>query len=176
VQLDPAVVAGQAARQVASRSKPMKPFACLLLVAAAMLASGSVLAANDSPVGKWKTIDDATHQAKSIVEITDQDGQLEGKILELLNRSPEDIARDGEQPVCAKCTDARKGQPLVGMVIMTGVTQDGDKWDGGRILDPKNGKTYKVSLKVINGGQNLEVHGYIGFSLLGRTQTWERVE
>jgi uncharacterized protein (DUF2147 family) len=62
------------------------------------------------------------------------------------------------------------------MVIMTGVTQDGDRWDGGRILDPKNGKTYKVSLKVINGGQNLEVHGYIGFSLLGRTQTWERAK
>jgi len=154
----------------------MKSSFWLVLVAASMLASGSALAANDSPVGKWKTIDDATHQAKSIVEISDQDGQLEGKILELLNRTPEDIARDGEQPVCAKCTDARKGQPLVGMVIMSGVTQDGDRWDGGRILDPKNGKTYKVSLKVTNAGQNLEVHGYIGFSLLGRTQTWERVE
>lgn len=154
----------------------MKSPVWIALIGIALLAPGSVLAANDSPVGKWKTIDDATHQAKSIVEITDQDGQLEGKILELLNRSPADIARDGEKPVCAKCTDARKGQPLIGMVIMTGVTQDGDKWDGGRILDPKNGKTYKVSLKVINGGQNLEVHGYIGFSLLGRTQTWERAE
>lgn len=154
----------------------MKSPTWIVLICIALLWSGSALAANDSPVGKWKTIDDATHQAKSIVEITDQDGQLEGKILELLNRSPEDIARDGEQPVCARCTDARKDQPLVGMVIMTGVTQDGDTWDGGRILDPKNGKTYKVSLKVTNGGQNLEVHGYIGFSLLGRTQTWERVE
>ncbi len=154
----------------------MKHFSWFALVAACMLATGPALAANDSPVGKWKTIDDATHQAKSIVEITDQDGQLEGKILELLNRTPEDIARDGEHPVCAKCTDAHKGQPLVGMVIMTSVTRDGDKWSGGRILDPKNGKTYKVSLKVANGGQNLEVHGYIGFSLLGRTQTWERVE
>lgn len=154
----------------------MKSPTWIVLIGIALLWSGSALAANDSPVGKWKTIDDATHQAKSIVEITDQDGQLEGKILELLNRTPDDIARDGEHPVCARCTDARKGQPLVGMVIMTGVTQDGDTWDGGRILDPKNGKTYKVSLKVTNGGQNLEVHGYIGFSLLGRTQTWERVE
>jgi uncharacterized protein (DUF2147 family) len=154
----------------------MKPFSWLALVAAGVLASGSALAATDSPVGKWKTIDDATHQAKSIVEITEQNGQLEGKILELLNRTPEDIARDGEHPVCAKCKDARKGQPLVGMVIMSGVAQDGDHWDGGRILDPKNGKTYKVSLKVVNGGQSLEVHGYIGFSLLGRTQTWQRVE
>ncbi|MBN8715102.1 MAG: DUF2147 domain-containing protein [Xanthomonadales bacterium] len=154
----------------------MKSPTWIVLIGIALLWSGSALAANDSPVGKWKTIDDATNQAKSIVEITDQDGQLEGKILELLNRTPDDIARDGEHPVCARCTDARKGQPLVGMVIMTGVTQDGDTWDGGRILDPKNGKTYKVSLKVTNGGQNLEVHGYIGFSLLGRTQTWERVE
>jgi len=154
----------------------MKSTIWLALIAASVLASGTALAANNSPVGKWKTIDDATHQAKSIVEITDQDGQLEGKIVELLNRTPEDIARDGEHPVCAKCTDARKGQPLVGMVIMTGVTQDGDQWSGGRILDPKNGKTYKVSLKVTDGGQSLEVHGYIGFSLLGRTQTWQREE
>lgn len=154
----------------------MKSLTWIALIGVALLASGSALAANDSPVGQWKTIDDATHEAKSIVEITDQDGQLQGKILELLNRSPENIARDGENPVCAKCTDARKGQPLVGMVIMTGVTQDGDKWGGGRILDPKNGKTYKVTLKLVDGGQSLEVHGYIGFSLLGRTQTWQRVE
>lgn len=154
----------------------MKRLTSLALAGALLLVAGSAFAATDSPVGKWKTIDDATHQAKSIVEITDLDGQLQGKILELLNRTPEDIARDGEHPVCAKCTDARKDQPLVGMVIMSGVTRNGDRWDGGRILDPKNGKTYKVSLKVTNGGQSLEVHGYIGFSLLGRTQTWQRVE
>ena len=148
----------------------------LALVAGSLLATGSAMAATDTPVGSWKTIDDATHQAKSIVQITEENGQLQGKIIKLLNRTPEDIARDGEHPVCAKCEGSRKGQPLVGMTIMWGVSRDGDKWGGGKIMDPKNGKTYKVTLTLTNGGNNLDVHGYIGFSLLGRTQTWQREE
>ena len=154
----------------------MKHQTWLALLAGSLLATGPAMAATDTPVGSWKTIDDATHQAKSIVEITEENGQLLGKIVKLLNRSPEDIARDGEHPVCTKCAGPRKNRPLVGMTIMWGVSRDGDKWGGGKILDPKNGKTYKVSLAVTNGGQSLDVHGYIGFSLLGRTQTWQRAE
>ena len=154
----------------------MKYQTWLALPAGFLLAIGSAMATTNTPVGSWKTIDDATHQAKSIVEVTEENGQMQGKIVKLLNRTPEDIARDGEHPVCAKCDGQRKDQPLVGMTIMWGVSRDGDKWSGGKILDPKNGKTYKVSLTVTNGGQSLDVHGYIGFSLLGRTQTWQRVE
>ncbi|MEO8747463.1 MAG: DUF2147 domain-containing protein [Rhodanobacter sp.] len=154
----------------------MKYQTLLALPAGFLLAIGSAMATSNTPVGSWKTIDDATHQAKSIVEVTEENGQMQGKIVKLLNRTPEDIARDGEHPVCAKCDGQRKDQPLVGMTIMWGVSRDGDKWSGGKILDPKNGKTYKVSLTVTNGGQSLDVHGYIGFSLLGRTQTWQRVE
>ncbi|MEO8809744.1 MAG: DUF2147 domain-containing protein [Rhodanobacter sp.] len=139
-----------------------------------LLAAGAAIAANDTPVGTWKTIDDDTHQAKSIVEITDNNGELQAHIVKLLNRSPEDIAKEGEVAVCKECEGERKDKPIEGMNIMWGVHRDGDTWDGGHILDPKNGKVYKVKLSMLDGGQKLNVRGFIGFSLLGRSQQWER--
>ncbi|HEV7122233.1 MAG TPA: DUF2147 domain-containing protein [Rhodanobacter sp.] len=152
----------------------MKPAFRLAIATSLLFAAGTVFAANETPVGNWKTIDDATHQAKSIVEITDHDGELQAHIVRLLNRSPEDIARDGEVPKCQQCEGERKDKPIEGMNIMWGVHQDGDAWDGGHILDPKNGKVYKVRLSMLDGGQKLNVRGFIGFSLLGRSQQWER--
>lgn len=152
----------------------MKHLFRLTLATGLLLAAGTAIAANDTPVGTWKTIDDATHQAKSIVQITDSNGQLQGKILKLLNRTPEAIAKNGEHPLCTKCSGERKDQPIEGLTIMWGVTKDGNVWDDGKILDPKSGKVYKVKLTVIDGGQKLDVHGYIGFSLFGRSQVWER--
>ena len=154
----------------------MKQVVCLALFTGLLFAVGTAMAASDSPVGTWKTIDDATNQPKSIVQITEHNGELEAKIVKLLNRSPEDIAKDGEHPLCRKCDGPRKDQPIEGLTIMWGVKQNGDKWDGGKIVDPKSGKTYKVKLTLIDGGQNLDVHGYIGFALLGRSQTWQRQE
>lgn len=152
----------------------MKPSTCFALAFGLLLAAGPALAANDTPAGTWKTIDDATHQPKSIVEISEHDGEYQAKIVQLLNRSPEDIARDGEVALCHACDGVRKDKPIEGMVIMWGVRQNGTVWDGGKILDPKNGKTYKVKLSMLDGGQKLDVHGYIGFALLGRSQVWER--
>lgn len=154
----------------------MKHVVALTLAAGLLLTAGTVLAATDTPAGSWETIDDATHQAKSIVQITEVDGELQGKVVKLLNRSPEEVARDGARALCTKCDGTRKDQPIEGMTIMWGVSRTGDKWGGGKILDPKNGKTYKVSLTLSNDGNRLNVHGYIGFSLLGRTQTWQREE
>jgi uncharacterized protein (DUF2147 family) len=129
-------------------------------------------AATDSPVGKWKTIDDATKEVKSIVEITEgANGQLEGKVLQVLKSD------HGPHPVCAQCDGERKNKPIEGMTIMWGLKKDGDnEWSGGQILDPAKGKIYKVTLKLENGGKTLDVHGYIGFSLIGRSQDWVRVE
>jgi len=152
----------------------MKHAFCLTFAAGLLLAAGTALAANDTPAGTWKTIDDATHQAKSIVQITENNGEYKATIVKLLNRSPEDIARDGEFPKCTKCDGERKDQPIEGMNIMWGVSKDDDVWDGGKIIDPKSGKTYKVKLTLKDGGRKLDVHGYIGFALLGRSQTWER--
>jgi uncharacterized protein (DUF2147 family) len=141
-------------------------------VLALALALGSLpaLAANDSPVGKWKTIDYKTHEVKSIVEITENGGLLEGKVLQVLKSD------HGPHPVCSECDGERKNKPIEGMSIMWGLKKDGDEWSGGQILDPAKGKIYKVTLKLENGGKTLDVHGYIGFSLIGRSQEWQRAE
>jgi len=146
----------------------MKPLFRLALATGLLLGSAAVYAANDTPVGTWKTIDDATGQAKSLVQITEHNGELQGKVLQVLQSS------EGPHPLCRKCEGERKDQPVEGMTILWGVARDGDTWGGGRILDPHNGKTYKVKLRMLDNGQKLDVHGYIGFSLLGRSQVWER--
>ena len=147
----------------------MKPLFCLGLIAG-LLFRGAAHPPDDTPVGTWKTIDDTTGKPKSIVQITEQDGQLQGKVLQVLQSD------EGPHPVCRKCEGERKDQPVEGMTIMWGVTRDGDVWDGGKILDPHNGKTYKVKLRMLDHGNKLDVHGYIGFALLGRSQVWERQE
>ncbi|GIX24193.1 MULTISPECIES: DUF2147 domain-containing protein [Caldimonas] len=141
-----------------------------LIAAAALLLGGLVQA---SPVGLWKTIDDASKKEKSLVRITEQGGVLSGRIEKLLDPQSKPDA------VCDKCSDERKGQPIVGLTIIRNVRQNADDasvWDGGDILDPNNGKVYRVRLKPVDGGKTLEVRGYIGAPLLGRTQIWQRVE
>jgi len=152
----------------------MKPAFRFAIATSLLFAAGAALAANDTPVGTWKTIDDESGQAKSIVQITDNNGELQAHIVKLLNRSPEDIARDGEVALCKKCDGERKDKPVEGMNIMWGVHKDDAVWDGGHILDPKSGKVYKVKLSMLDGGQKLNVRGYIGFSWVGRSQVWER--
>ncbi len=116
--------------------------------------------------GKWKTIDDETGKAKSIVEIFKKsDGKYYGKIVQLLMKP--------ENNNCVKCSDDRKNKPLVGLEIIRGLKKDGDDFEGGTITDPKSGKTYKCN--ITRDGNKLNVRGYVGFSLIGRTQTWEKV-
>ena len=141
-------------------------FASLLLCAA----TGTALA-QATPAGLWKTIDDETKAEKSLVRITDNGGVLTGKV--------EKILTDKVDAKCVECTDERKGQPVQGMTILRDIKPDAsDKgtWVGGDILDPNNGKIYKVLLKLADGGKKLDVRGYIGMPMLGRTQTWLRVE
>ncbi len=142
----------------------------VLVAAALLLLSTPALASDLSPVGTWKTIDDNTGQAKSIVQITEHNGVLEGTILQVLKSD------DGPHPLCKKCDGERHNKPIEGMNFMWGLTRDDDVWDGGRILDPKTGKVYKAKIEVIDGGRKLKVRGYIGFALLGRTQVWLRTE
>jgi uncharacterized protein (DUF2147 family) len=154
----------------------MKPMFRLALAAALLCGAGTAFAANDTPVGTWQQVDDATGKVTSIIQITDNGGELQAKVLKVMNMTPEQIARDGEHPRCTRCDGERRDQPVEGMTVMWGVHQDDDVWDGGHILDPKNGKVYKVKLTLKDGGAKLDVHGYIGFSLLGRSQTWVRQE
>jgi uncharacterized protein (DUF2147 family) len=134
--------------------------------------NGAALAQN-TPVGLWKSIDDDTHVEKSLVRIVDQGGSLDGTIEKLLDPAAP------PNPVCDKCSDERKGRPLVGLVIIRNARADpadAASWTGGEILDPSNGTTYRLRLKPVAGGKQLEVRGYIGTPMLGRTQTWVRVD
>ncbi len=124
-----------------------------------------------SPSGFWKSIDDKTKKAKSVIQITQTNGVLRGKILKLLNREGKD-----PNPKCTECTGAKKNKNIIGLEILYGLKQDGDEWSGGKILDPDNGKEYKCYVEVRKSGKMLKVRGYIGFSLLGRTQYWHRVK
>lgn len=140
-----------------------------LLIALPLLALSAAAFAQASPVGSWTTIDDKTKKPKSVVEIYETtNGSLAARVAEILHSDR------GPNPVCDKCAGDRKGKPVKGMVMMWGVRKKGDSWEGGQILDPATGKVYSVKIRPIEGGSKLEVRGFMGFSLLGRTQVWVR--
>lgn len=139
------------------------------LLATAVMAAAMPAIAQDSPVGLWKNIDDESGKPKALIRITEANGVLEGKIEKLFRDAGQD-----QNPVCDKCSDARKNQPIIGMTMLNGLKKDGDEYNGGQILDPNNGKVYRSKLKVADGGKKLEVRGYIGVPMLGRSQTWVR--
>jgi len=125
--------------------------------------------------GKWKTIDDKTGKEKSIVQLwIDEKGNLNGKIIKLFRKPDED-----QNPVCDKCEGDKKDAPLSGMVILWDFTPDhkksNDSWKSGKILDPKTGVEYSCNLKLNESANELEVRGFLGFSMIGRTQTWIRI-
>ena len=134
------------------------------------LALTSLAYAAESPEGRWQTIDDETGKPKSIVEIqTAANGTLSGKVAEVLRSD------QGPNPLCTKCDGERKNQPITGMTILWDLEPDGEGvWSGGSILDPAKGKTYRAKAKLLDGGDKLEVRGYIGIEALGRSQTWIR--
>lgn len=141
----------------------------ILLTGALLASAATSMAQAASPTGLWQTIDDKTGQPKALVQIVqDGDGTLTGKILTGLGSNDDPNRR------CTACTDSRKDQLMKGMTIIDGMKADGDTWDGGQILDPENGKLYKCKMHLDEGGQKLVVRGYIGVSLLGRSQTWIR--
>lgn len=120
--------------------------------------------------GKWKTIDDETGKAKSIVEIFEQNGKLYGKVTELFREAGED-----QNPVCDKCSDERKNQPIRGMIVLKDMQQVDGFYKNGTICDPKKGKVYNCEMWLDAKDKNkLQLRGYWGF--LYRTQTWHRVQ
>jgi uncharacterized protein (DUF2147 family) len=139
---------------------------------AATVALPTAWADDTSPVGLWKNVDDVSGKPKALVRITENNGVLQGKIEKIFREPDLD-----QNPTCGLCEGDRKGQPILGMVFMWGLKKDGEnRYSGGEILDPNNGKVYKSKLQVADGGKKLEVRGYIGVPMLGRTQTWLRQE
>lgn len=131
------------------------------------LAAGTAFA-QTSPAGTWKTIDDNTGKQKGEVTIVENNGVFTGKVTKIL------VPGD-ENKTCTKCTDERKDQPIVGLTILKDLKKTGDnEWSGGNILDPENGKVYNAKMSLADDGKKLNVRGFLGISLLGRTQTWIR--
>lgn len=159
--------------ETASRNACRRFGVALVVWAAALCAVAAVrpgcgfAAEAVSPVGEWKTFDDKTGKARAIVRIYEQDGKLFGKI----ERS---MSAGAESRVCAVCTDDRKDQPMLGLVIIRNMKRTDDGYAGGDILDPDTGSVYRCKLHLEEGGAKLVVRGFIGISLLGRTQIWER--
>lgn len=139
----------------------MKILMTLLLLVVSHCASAQTI------VGKWKTIDDNNGKARSIVEIYEKDGKYFGKIVKLFRDEGED-----PNPTCDECKGKKKGQPIIGMEIISDMEKDGDEFEDGEILDPENGKTYDCKMWVEDG--NLRVRGYLLFFY--RTQTWQPAE
>lgn len=128
-----------------------------------------LIAYAQSAIGTWKTIDDKTGKEKSYVQIYEtKSGKLQGKVVKILTPGKENAK-------CTDCDGENKDKPIMGMVIMWGLVKDGAAWSGGHILDPNNGKQYKCKIN-LKDNNTLDVRGYLGVSLLGRTQTWYRVE
>ncbi len=139
----------------------MKLKMCILL-----LLIGLSVRAQDV-LGEWKTVDDKTGTEKSIVEIYQENGKVYGKVNRILEKGKEDKA-------CENCKGNNKDKPVKGMIIINGLEKNDDTWEDGTILDPESGKVYKCYI-ILESKDKLKVRGYIGFSLLGRTQYWYRV-
>ena len=133
----------------------------------AALAALAAAAADPGIVGRWRTVDDKTGKPRAIVAIWEHNGQYFGKVE--ANLDPKN-ARER----CDLCKDERKNQPMIGLVILRSLKRTGDEYGGGDILDPDNGTVYRCKARLTEGGKKLIVRGYIGFSLLGRSQTWTR--
>jgi uncharacterized protein (DUF2147 family) len=144
------------------------PFAFAL---AAMLTLPAAWADETSPVGLWKNIDDVSGKPKALIRISENKGALEGRIEKLYRPADQD-----QNPRCDRCMGVNKDQPIIGMVFMSGLTRSGDEYTGGQILDPDNGKVYKSKLTLVDGGKKLNVRGYIGVPMFGRSQVWVRQE
>jgi uncharacterized protein (DUF2147 family) len=142
----------------------MNRFFSILLLSSGL--ATSVVGAAESPLGRWGTMDEKSGKVKSVVEIYDQGGKLFGKIVSLTEAQDE----QGKPKICTKCTGAEKDQPVVGLVIIKDLGPGGDRYKGGTILDPEDGKVYKAEIWPEDG--KLKVRGYLG--MFYRTQTWLR--
>ena len=141
-----------------------------LTIMALGLALASTIAMAASPVGLWKTIDDKTGKPRSLIRIHETSGVYSAVVEKGLREG------DTGEAVCDKCTDERKNQKIIGMTIAKDLTEKNGVYQGGQILDPENGKTYKCKMTLDETGNKLEVRGFVGISLLGRSQTWLREE
>jgi uncharacterized protein (DUF2147 family) len=149
----------------------LKPSGVLAFTLAAALMPAGAWAENASPVGLWRNVDDVSGKPRALIRITESNGTLQGKIEKVFRAPSED-----RNPKCEKCEGTLKNAPVIGLAILTGLKKEGAEYTGGQILDPDNGKIYSSKIQLTDGGKKLNVRGYIGAPMLGRSQIWERQE
>jgi uncharacterized protein (DUF2147 family) len=140
----------------------------ITLAAAILLTASGAAAQSAAPVGLWQTVNESG-QREALVRITEVDGELRGHVVTVF--SP---PAPSPNPLCEECPGELKNKPVVGLQILSGMRKDGERYSGGEILDPDNGRFYSCTLRLVDEGRKLEVRGFIGISLFGRTQTWLR--
>jgi len=118
-------------------------------------------------LGKWKTIDDNNGKPLSVVEVYEVKGKIYGRVIEIFDKK--------NNRKCEKCDGEDRNKPILGLIVIKGLTKDGDEYGNGKILDPKFGKLYRCTIS-LESKDRLKVRGFIGISLIGRTQVWERVK
>jgi uncharacterized protein (DUF2147 family) len=137
------------------------------LLALWLCPSAVMWAEEPTPVGLWKTIDDRTHKPRGIVRIFEKNGEYFGRIESSFNEAE-------RKEICDKCSDDRRGKPVIGLEFLRGMIKHGAEYSGGEILDPETGSVYKCRFTLSSDGEMLQVRGYFLARLLGRTQIWLR--
>jgi uncharacterized protein (DUF2147 family) len=140
----------------------------ITLATAILLTACGAAAQSSTPAGLWQTVNEGG-QREALVRITEVEGELRGHVVTVF--SP---PAPSANPLCEECPGELKNKPVVGLQILSGMRWDGERYSGGEILDPDNGRFYSCTLRLVDEGRKLEVRGFIGISLFGRTQTWLR--
>jgi uncharacterized protein (DUF2147 family) len=166
MSVQPASEARPARLRSVTAARSMNRWLMIAIAAASTLAALVTGLVAETPLGIWKTVDEKTGKARSEVEIYEQGGKLYGKILSI----PEPNDKDGKPKICLKCPGADKDRPIIGLVIIKDLAASGDRYTGGTIMDPEDGKVYRAEIWIEGG--TLKVRGYIG--PFYRTQTWPR--
>jgi uncharacterized protein (DUF2147 family) len=136
---------------------------------AGLLLCAPLMAMDANPVGVWKTVDDNSHKPRGLIRLFERDGEIFGRI---------EASFDPKEAheVCSKCAGELKDKPVVGMIVLRHMRKHGNEYSGGDILDPDTGWVYRCKFVLEDGGKKMLIRGYLGFSLLGRSQTWYREE
>ena len=138
------------------------------LMAGALLPLSAQAASLDGT--QWQTIDDKTGEKKAIIQLNERGGKVSGKIIKVLNK-------EKAKAVCTKCPGNLKNQPVEGLQILTGLKAEGNnQWSDGKLVDPESGKVYSGKITLSDNGQSLDLRGYVGTPLFGRSQTWQRIK
>ncbi len=140
-----------------------------LLWALALACCTATWAQAPTPAGLWTTFSEITGKPEGLVLIEERDGEFIGSIVKIFSAT-------APNPVCDQCEGELRNRPVLGMTILRGLRRFGGQYDGGTILDPDEGRTYRCSARLLDGGRKLEVRGYVGVSFFGRTQIWARVD